>query len=223
MQAFNGDLRPQDRLKLHNLGGPSAESRSDAPTTVIFQTRNGRVGVAQVVSRTENPRGVTFRFKLVQSAQKAKAAAESSARDAARAGTRTPAPSPTTTDELLERFATKEQIARIKKIEAFIKGAPFTRGTAGLVEPAPDSKGAYHLRPEVVTYPVVQSEENPNLSTWAKVFYLPAENKFYVEWAEPLGSSLGPRLYGPFEGDPAKVLGLSPETAPAKSSAAPTP
>ena len=66
LELFKNDLRPQDRLNLHNMGGPSAESRSDAPTTVFFQTRNGRVGVAQVVGRTENPRGVNIRYKLVE-------------------------------------------------------------------------------------------------------------------------------------------------------------
>src|SRR5262249_20660753 len=114
VELFKNDLRPKDRLNLLNMGGASAESRSDAPVTFFFQTRNGRVGVAQVVGRSEYPRGVTFRYKLVQSGPDLKAAAESS--DRAAVATRTSAAAPVRNLSSSLSAATKEQRAQIAKV-----------------------------------------------------------------------------------------------------------
>jgi hypothetical protein len=41
-------------------------ARSDEPTTWLFKTREGGMGILQITGFTENPRGVKIRYKLVQ-------------------------------------------------------------------------------------------------------------------------------------------------------------
>ena len=49
-------------------GGIVLDSKGELPVTFIFRTREGGMGLLQVLAQAENPRGVKIRYKLVQSA-----------------------------------------------------------------------------------------------------------------------------------------------------------
>ena len=101
--------------------------------------------------------------------------------------------------------ATKEQI---KRIELLIKDAPVTTGyLAELFELTPGSKGEYRLRADVVSLPILPAEKSQlDFAPLGVAFYLPAGKDFYVQWDGLVASTL--HYYGPFYGNPVKVLGL---------------
>ena len=49
--------------------GLTNKSVSQLPATYIFKTREGGMGILQITSFTENPKGVKIRYKMLQSAQ----------------------------------------------------------------------------------------------------------------------------------------------------------
>jgi len=51
--------------RLHSATMRAAKNSTPA---FIFQTRQGRVGILQILAFTENPRGIKLRYKLVQAA-----------------------------------------------------------------------------------------------------------------------------------------------------------
>jgi serine/threonine protein kinase len=180
-------------------GSPRQETvllnaKASMPPTWLFQTREGSIGVLQITGFTENPRGVKIRYKLVQNGHRT-AELVSEATSVA-----------TTNLESLSRdeLASTDQA---KKIETLIKNAPVTINLlAELFELKPGSKSEYRLRADVVAIPVRSA--NPKASDFAmgRVYYLPAGNKFYIQWDSIYASSL--HFYGPFYGNPKKVLGL---------------
>ena len=111
-------------------------------------------------------------------------------------------------------WVTKEQIARI---EALIKNAPVTTQLlAELFELRPGSQSVYRLRSVVTPYAIMPVEKSAlDFIPLGYVYYSAAGKQFYIQW-DGLGASTL-HYYGPFHGDPAKTLGLSP-TAPPQSS-----
>jgi serine/threonine protein kinase len=107
----------------------------------------------------------------------------------------------------LEHFvATKEQVAAL---EARIKKAPVTTGyLAELFELTPGSQSEYRLRADVVSIPILPAEKSAlSFIPLGTVHYLPAGKKFYLQWDGIGASTL--HYFGPFYGEPAKVLGLA--------------
>lgn len=118
------------------------------------------------------------------------------------------APEAKSTVKTTRLTGSKEQVARF---ELFLKKAPSTTkvsSIADLYELEPGTEASYRLRKGIVTYPIVPGDEGFEIPL-GTVYMVPQTNRFYVQW-DRLGSSQR-TYYGPFEGDPAAVLGLRSE------------
>jgi tRNA A-37 threonylcarbamoyl transferase component Bud32/peroxiredoxin/Leucine-rich repeat (LRR) protein/multidrug resistance efflux pump len=103
----------------------------------------------------------------------------------------------------------KEQVERIKLL---VQKAPVSTDISSLeiYEKTPGVAGDYHLREGVIRLPL--KFEAHHDAPDGCVFYLPERNRFYVQWDSLLASTR--HFYGPFEGDPGKVLGIAVAEAP---------
>jgi len=102
------------------------------------------------------------------------------------------------------------------RIEQLIKDAPMHTGyDFELWEEEPGAPGSYRLRRYVVRLPL-PGAVGTGLTTLPTgyVYSMLLRNRFYIQW-DALGES-ALHYYGPFEGDPAKVLGRTvvPAEAP---------
>ena len=106
-----------------------------------------------------------------------------------------------------------------ERIQRLIQGAPVTTNrVAEIWERTAGPAGEYRVRPEVTQSATFNTDDSKLLS--CVILHLPARNRFYIQW-EDLASP-GTRYYGPFEGDPFRVLG-SAASAPAPAPVASQP
>ncbi len=67
--ATKWDIEPSvlgERLASEKLGPRTMRGTGGLPATFLFKTREGGMGILQIVGFTENPKGVKIRYKMLQ-------------------------------------------------------------------------------------------------------------------------------------------------------------
>ena len=103
--------------------------------------------------------------------------------------------------------AVEKELPVPERIQRFLDGEPSTTGTAlEIWEQGPDGKLA--LRGDLVRTAIPSAASaNAPTSSQGEIYYLKSADRFYLQWPGGLGAG-APHWYGPFAGDPVKVLGL---------------
>ncbi|HMP82256.1 MAG TPA: hypothetical protein PKA41_06050 [Verrucomicrobiota bacterium] len=163
------------------------------PATFAFRTKSGVRGVLQITGFTENPRGVRIRYKLVQNVTPA--SREINARQ-----------------KLAERAATSPEASAenrfylVERIERLIAGVtPRTGYDFEIWENTPGVAGEYRIRSNARQIPL-WPEPFAADGKFGSVYFLTNKDRFYIQWDAAGASTL--HYYGPFQGDPARLLGL---------------
>ncbi len=97
-----------------------------------------------------------------------------------------------------------------ERIRQFVAGEPSTTGF-GLEIFQQNPAGGMELRKDLVSTEIHQESDPRGILISGHVYYLKSANRFYIQWEGGLGASTF-HYYGPFEGDPVKVLGLPAAT-----------
>ena len=100
-----------------------------------------------------------------------------------------------------------------ERIKQFLAGERATTGR-GLEIWEQDPAGTLVLRKDLVTTEIHQEGDTQGIWILGHVYYLKSANRFYIQWEGGMGASTL-HYYGPFDGDPVKVLGLPTTNAAA--------
>jgi beta-lactamase regulating signal transducer with metallopeptidase domain len=115
--------------------------------------------------------------------------------------------------------STLELEAQTRAVERLIRDAPVSTGySLEIWEETPGLKGDYRIRRDVIRLPLWRWKDAQGVEVKiGEIFQLTARNSFYVQW-DAIGSSTL-HYYGPFEGDPVKMLGKLFDLPPSGASA----
>lgn len=179
------------------------------PGVWFFQTRDGNYGLLRIVGFVEP--GPGFRamkvvYKLARLIDGQRHASDTENIFLIRLKDEVPG-------VITERAASLD-LPMFDRIRKFVDGAPqfdfdFHGENFSFYGPTVQLDGpATSARAEVVTIPMPVAAHNPPGSWDDLAYHLRSANCFYILWGQGPTTMRSNRLYGPFRGDPVKVLGL---------------
>jgi serine/threonine protein kinase len=171
-------------------------TNAEPPLTFAFHTAGGTSGLLQIAAFTEKPNSARLRYKLVKTEDSPSSREMEARKKGAKRMQASMSAQP------------RGDWAKLNdNIKRLIRGKPVrTDYDFEIWEKVPGVAGEYRIRSDVQQFELKPDPFAPS-SPMGRVYFLAASNRFYIQWDAPVASTL--HYYGPFEGDPVKVLGLA--------------